>query len=95
MCKAGTCTRQPPHCSDFEKLNVVAVFNPKIVIMHCHTLQISGAPAIQLYHDAGYLEDLTNLFVIIPRVNKSLSSFVSTDNLSAYGGTEYPLPSSG
>lgn len=48
---------------------------------------------IQLCHDAGYFEDLINLFYNY--VNKSLSSSLSADSLSYYGGTEYPLPSCG
>lgn len=59
-------------------------------------LRISKAPTIQLYHDTGHFEDLINLFIItIPCESKSLSSSLSADNLSSYGGIEYPLSSSG
>lgn len=71
------------------------------VIMHCYTRRSARASlyAIQLHHDDGYFEDLINLYINIPCVNKSLSSSLSlppsADDLGSHGGVEHPLPSGG
>lgn len=81
-----------PHCSGFEKLNAGALYNHNIVIMHYGS---AGPPQFNYIIMPDTLGDLINVFIIIPCVNKSLSSSLSADNLSSHGGIEYPLPFSG